>query len=112
MVDYPKVLPTDAVFVLLDKVKGKPVNVPDLVKAAYTLVGYGLHLSFPDVVPSGATAGEDMTEELALVYILDHAQDPGTLAQAGPLAMLALSVALKLAVKFLRDELPKLLPID
>lgn len=112
MVEFPKELPSDAVLLFLDKVRGKPVNLPDLAKAGWNLTGYGLHLGLPAQLPVGAVAGEELTEEAALVYILDHAQSPGTLAQAGPLAVLALSVALKLAVKFLRDELPKLLPID
>ena len=112
MVEFPKSLPQDAVLLFLDKVRGKPVDLPVLAKAAWNLAGFGLNLGLPEVLPVGATAGEELTEEAALVYILDHAQDPGVLKQAGPLAMLALSVALKLAVKFLRDELPKLLPID
>ena len=112
MVDFPKALPTDAVLLFLDKVRGKPVDLPVLAKAGWNLVGYGIGLGLPEVLPVGATAGEDMTEEAALVYILDHAQNDGVLKQAGPLAMLALSIALKLVVKFLKDELPKLLPID
>ncbi len=112
MTEYPKSLPIGAVGLLLDKVKGKPVPIPDLVHGAWELVGYGLHISLPEVLPVGATAGEELTEEEALVYVLDHAQNDGVLKQAGPLAMFALSIALKLAVKFLKDELPKLLPID
>lgn len=112
MLDFPKSLPTDAVLLFLDKVRGKPVDLPILAKAAWNIVGYGLSLSLPEVLPVGATAGEELTEEEALVYVLDHAQNDGVLKQAGPLAMFALSIALKLAVKFLKDELPKLLPID
>lgn len=113
MVDYPVALPVDAVSVFLDKVKGKPVNVPELVHASWALVGYGLHLGLPVDQLKGAVAGADeMSEEAALIYVLDHGQNAGVIKQAGPLVGIALSIALKLALKFLRDELPKLLPID
>lgn len=111
MQEYPKSVPQDAIYLFLDEVRGKHHPVPDLVNAGWNLVGFGLHLGLPQVQPVGATADEQLSEEAALVYVLDHLQDPGTAAQAGPLAAIALSIVLKLAWSYLQKKLPDLLPI-
>jgi hypothetical protein len=110
LLEYPKQVPQTAIYLFLDEVRGKHHPVPDLVNAGWNLVGYGLHLGLPQVQPVGATADE-MSDEDALVYMLDNLQDPGTAAQAGPLAALALSIVLKLAWSYLQKKLPDLLPI-
>jgi len=111
MLEYPKVLPQDALYLFLDEVRGKHHPVPDMVNAGWNITGYGLHLGLPQAQPIGASGDVQMTEEEALTFVLDNVQDPSTAAQAGPLAGIALSIVLKLAWSYLQKKLPDLLPI-
>lgn len=42
MIDYPDSLPTDAILVLVDKLRGKPVELAQALKAAWNIAGYAM----------------------------------------------------------------------
>lgn len=96
MIAYPEIMPTEALMLLLDKVRGKPVAVSELVHGAWNVIGYGLNQSLP--LPEAIGDAGEITDEQALLSLL------GTEDEAvgfGILPAIAISMAIKLAIKLL-----------
>ena len=96
MIAYPEIMPTEALMLLLDKVRGKPVAVSELVHGAWNVIGYGLNQSLP--LPESIGDAGEITDEQALLSLL------GTEDEAvgfGILPAIAISMAIKLAIKLL-----------
>ena len=96
MIAYPQIMPTEALMLLLDKVRGKPVAVSELVHGAWNVIGYGLNQSLP--LPEAIGDAGEITDEQALLSLL------GTEDEAvgfGILPAIAISMAIKLAIKLL-----------
>ncbi len=107
MIDYPKSLPTDALMLMLDKVRGNPVSMAEAVQAAWNISGYGLSLALPTqlvVGDSGAISEETALEELIAYGKGAESGEPHVVG-IGVLPALALSMVVKLALKFLMEHL-------
>lgn len=97
MIAYPVVMPTDALMLLLDKVRGKPVAVSELVHGAWNVIGYGLNQSLP--LPEAIGDVPEITDEQALLSLLGTEDE--FVVGFGILPAIAISMAIKLAIKLL-----------
>ena len=95
---YPSELPLASIKVLLDKVRGGSVSIPECVQAGWILVGYGLGKGVPLNPYFGS---ESISKEDALLALLSQPQEEG--AASGPLLTAALSVALQLALRLISE---------
>lgn len=96
MIAYPQVMPTDALMLLLDKVRGHPVDVSELVHGAWNVIGYGLNQSLP--LPEAIGDAGEITDEQALLSLLGREDEA---VGFGILPAIAISMAIKLAIKLL-----------
>lgn len=103
MIEYPKAMPMDALMLLLDKVRGNPVSVAELVQGAWNISGYGLGLALP--LPSVIGAAGDLSDEQALETLIQYCKDNGDekVSSAGVLPAIALSIVIKLAIRLLSE---------
>lgn len=62
MVPYPSEFPTGALTMILDKLRGQPVLVADLVHGAWNVAGYALAQSLPVQQPIGTQEFKDDIE--------------------------------------------------
>lgn len=104
MVQYPIDMPTDALMLMLDKVRGKDVEVPKLIAAAWNVAGYGLGKWQPtkDQLPFGDSP--EPTDDEALSQLIAF-QSSGQEPVQGVVIGLVIGVAVKLALKFLASYL-------
>jgi len=96
---YPSELPLVSIRVLLDKIRGGSVSIPECVQAGWILVGYGLGKGVPLNPYFGS---ESISEEDALLALLSQPQEEEG-AAGGPLLTAALSVALQLALRLISE---------
>lgn len=103
MIEYPKAMPMDALMLLLDKVRGNPVSVAELVQGAWNISGYGLGLALP--LPSVIGAAGDLSDEQALETLIQYCKDNGDekVSSVGVLPAIALSIVIKLAIRLLSE---------
>lgn len=97
MISYPVVMPTDALLLLLDKVRGKPVAVSELVHGAWNVLGYGLSQTLP--LPEAIGNAGDITDEQAILSLLGSEDE--SVVGIGILPAIAISIVFKLAIKLL-----------
>ena len=97
MVDYPNSLPTDALITLLDVVRGK-IDSSKAVHAAWNLLGFGLSQGFP--LQQGIGDASDGAIAEAIEALL-ASQNPDAIG----FPAVALSIALKLALKIILESL-------
>lgn len=102
MVQYPFDMPTDALMLMLDKVRGKDVETSKLLNAAWNVAGYGLGKWQPtkDQLPFGDAP--EPTDEEALELLISSQASSQEPAQ-GVLLGLVIGMAVKLALKFLAE---------
>ena len=104
MIEYPKTMPVGALMVMLDKVRGNPVSMAEVVQGAWNISGYGLGLALP--LPSVIGEAGDLSEEIALENLIQYSKEeatPNSVAGGGILPALALSVVIKLAIRLLSE---------
>jgi hypothetical protein len=102
MIEYPKTMPVDALMLMLDKVRGNPVSMAEVVQGAWNISGYGLGLALP--LPSVIGAAGDLSDETALETLIQYSQqEADQVSSAGILPALALSVVIKLAIRLLSE---------
>lgn len=70
MVAYPTALPTDAVAVLINKLRGQDVSLADLLLAEWNLQGFAF--SFVSDTPSGAAALSFPDDAALATYLEDN----------------------------------------
>lgn len=102
MIEYPKVMPVDALMLMLDKVRGNPVSMAEVVQGAWNISGYGLGLALP--LPSVIGAAGDLSDENALEALIQYSQqEADQVSSAGILPAMALSIVIKLAIRLLSE---------
>lgn len=98
---YPTELPTEALTMMLDKVRGKAVETSELVRAAWCVVGYGLGKGMPAPTIFGLSDETAITEEGAIMSLLAGDDD----APQGILIGMAISIAIKIAMQIIKASL-------
>ena len=102
MIEYPKVMPVDTLMLMLDKVRGNPVSMAEVVQGAWNISGYGLGLALP--LPSVIGAAGDLSDENALEALIQYSQqEADQVSSAGILPAMALSIVIKLAIRLLSE---------
>jgi hypothetical protein len=97
---YPTELPLDELRTLYAKVKGRAVEIPQLLHAAWVVAGYGLG-RFGGELPVGeAEPGQSPVDEL---NALEQLVSPVPPVGSGLAASLIWPVVLKLALKILAE---------
>jgi hypothetical protein len=96
--EYPKDLPVSSLNTLLSRLRGSASNA-EAIHAAWVVLGYGLHLGMPVKVFGDNEA--TLKEEAAIMELLEN--EPNV--AGGPLASIALSVVIKLALKILSESI-------
>lgn len=103
LLPYPAAFPQEALLMMLDKFRGKEVSAPELVHAAWNVVGYGLSQS----LGGGAMVANDVPEGVSDADLIATALRQHGVEVDGENAtsftfvpwMLIVSVAVKLIVK-------------
>lgn len=62
---YPVGLPTEAIMILIDKLRGSNVGNNDLLLASWNLVGYGLSQLSPKLAEEGLAFSKPVVEKFA-----------------------------------------------
>jgi len=77
LLPYPNSFPQDALLLILDKIRGKDVSLPDLVHAAWNVLGYGLAQSIGggQVVAGEIEALAKLSDEELLTSVLKQGGD-------------------------------------
>ena len=77
LLPYPNSFPQDALLLMLDKIRGKDVSLPDLVHAAWNVLGYGLAQSIGggQVVAGEIEALAKLSDEELLTSVLKQGGD-------------------------------------
>lgn len=101
MIEYPKAMPVDALMLMLDKVRGNPVSMAEVVQGAWNISGYGLGLALP--LPSVIGEAGELSDEAALESLIQYAKQEEGVSGVGILPALALSVVIKLAIRLLSE---------
>jgi hypothetical protein len=102
MIEYPKAMPVDALMLMLDKVRGNPVSMAEVVQGAWNISGYGLGLALP--LPSVIGAAGDLSDENALEALIQYSQqEVDQVSSAGILPAMAFSIVIKLAIRLLSE---------
>ena len=107
LLPYPNVFPQEALMMMLDKFRGKEVAVPDLVNAAWNVLGYGLSQSLGggQIVAGEVEALSKMTDEEVIASVLQqHGADvssPGVVGVGIVPMLLIAKIALKVLVNLL-----------
>jgi hypothetical protein len=97
MVDYPASLPTDALMVLLDVVRGK-TDSSKAIQAGWNVLGYGLSQGFPVQQGIGDYSEQEYSDALQTLIAHDHPEAIGFPA-------VAFGIVLKLALKVILEAL-------
>lgn len=63
MTPYPVGLPTEAIMILIDKLRGSDVQNNDLILAAWNLAGYALNQITPNVEPRMSLLSDNASAE-------------------------------------------------
>ena len=106
LLPYPSTLPQEALMMMLDKFRGKEVNTPDLVNAAWNVVGYALGQSVgggqmvAGDVPEDASDADVIASVLKQYGSLDNGPEKTVTFTFIPWIVVA-KIAVKLIVKLL-----------
>lgn len=95
MVNYPSVLPQEALLVMLDKVRGKDVSLAELVHAAWNVQGYAQAQFIGGGVAIGSTEVQTVSDE----KLIEEALKVGEEADAKGFLPIPWILLAKLAIK-------------
>lgn len=101
MQPYPKDFPSDAFLMVLDKVRGRDVSIPDLANAAWNVQGYamGQALGGGPAITGGPSTTLNRSDEELLTEAIAHAgSPPGTVQGFFPWLLVV-----RLAIKILTN---------
>lgn len=106
LLPYPSSFPQEALMMMLDKFRGNEVNTPDLINAAWNVVGYGLGQTMgggkivAGDVPEDASDADIIASVLKQYGSLDNGPENTVTFTFIPWIVVA-KVAIKLIVKLL-----------
>lgn len=99
LVNYPVQFPQEALLTILDKVRGKPVSLAELLHAGWNVQGYAQAQTVGGGNAIGAVDASSVTLESAIVDILDAHEAELNGAKSFPL--IGWPVILKLVISLL-----------
>lgn len=111
MTNYPNILPTDAVLLIVDKLRGKPSDWNTVLLAAWNILGYALSqisINSPDRIldmQSEIASVKIETEEEAAVFIEQAFLTKGEGDQPVKATGVVLLIIIKLITKFIINVL-------
>jgi hypothetical protein len=105
MVEYPDSLPTDAVLVIIDRLRGKQIENAKLILAAWNLTGYALSQVTKENKPiiKSEDPREDSDDADLLESVLAMSQNPT--GEAVAKAVIPWVLVLKIATRILLSVL-------
>lgn len=105
MVDYPDSMPTDAILVLVDKLRGKQVELSLALKAAWNIAGYAMSQIVKEgkpIVKSEDPRSDSDDADLLQSIVAMHSNPTGeTVAKAMVPWVIVLRIALKVLMSVL-----------
>jgi hypothetical protein len=106
LLPYPNSFPQEALMMMLDKIRGKEVAVPELVNAAWNVAGYALAQSIGggQVIAGEVEALSKLGDEELLSSLLDqHGAKISDTDQVASLGLVPWLMIARIAIKILKD---------
>jgi hypothetical protein len=107
LLPYPDSFPQEALMMMLDKIRGKDVSVPDLVHAAWNVTGYALAQSIGggQVIAGEIEALSKLSEEELLQSIINQNGEKSENSNVAAIGLVPWLMVAKIAIKILKDYL-------
>jgi hypothetical protein len=106
LLPYPNSFPQEALMMMLDKIRGKEVDVPELVNAAWNVAGYALAQSIGggQVIAGEVEALSKLGDEELLSSLLEqHGAKVSDTDQVASLGLVPWLMIARIAIKLLKD---------
>jgi hypothetical protein len=106
LLPYPNSFPQEALMMMLDKIRGKEVAIPELVNAAWNVAGYALAQSIGggQVIAGEVEALSKLGDEELLSSLLEqHGAKTSDTDQVASLGLVPWLMIARIAIKLLKD---------
>jgi hypothetical protein len=106
LLPYPNSFPQEALMMMLDKIRGKEVAIPELVNAAWNVAGYALAQSIGggQVIAGEVEALSKLGDEELLSSLLEqHGAKVSDTDQVSSLGLVPWLMIARIAIKLLKD---------
>ena len=106
LLPYPNSFPQEALMMMLDKVRGKEVAIPELVNAAWNVAGYALAQSIGggQVIAGEVEALSKLGDEELLSSLLEqHGAKVSDTDQVASIGLVPWLMIARIAIKILKD---------
>jgi len=106
LLPYPNSFPQEALMMMLDKIRGKEVAIPELVNAAWNVAGYALAQSIGggQVIAGEVEALSKLGDEELLSSLLQqHGAKVSDTDQVASLGIVPWLMIARIAIKLLKD---------
>mgnify|MGYP007046844037 CR=1 FL=1 len=106
LLPYPNSFPQEALMMMLDKIRGKEVAIPELVNAAWNVAGYALAQSIGggQVIAGEVEALSKLGDEELLSSLLEqHGAKVSDTDQVASIGLVPWLMIARIAIKLLKD---------
>lgn len=106
LLPYPNSFPQEALMMMLDKIRGKEVAIPELVNAAWNVAGYALAQSIGggQVIAGEVDALSKLGDEELLSSLLEqHGAKVSDTDQVASIGLVPWLMIARIAIKILKD---------
>lgn len=106
LLPYPNTFPQEALMMMLDKIRGKEVAIPELVNAAWNVAGYALAQSIGggQVIAGEVEALSKLGDEELLSSLLEqHGAKVSDTDQVASIGLVPWLMIARIAIKILKD---------
>jgi len=106
LLPYPNSFPQEALMMMLDKIRGKEVAIPELVNAAWNVAGYALAQSIGggQVIAGEVEALSKLGDEELLSSLLEqHGAKVSDTDQVASIGLVPWLMIARIAIKILKD---------
>lgn len=106
LLPYPNSFPQEALIMMLDKIRGKEVAIPELVNAAWNVAGYALAQSIGggQVIAGEVDALSKLGDEELLSSLLEqHGAKVSDTDQVASIGLVPWLMIARIAIKILKD---------
>lgn len=104
---YPNTFPQEALLMILDKIRGKEVSIPDLVHGAWNVVGYGLSQSVGggQIVAGEVEAFSKMSDEELVSSVLSQYGTKVDNSNVAAIGLVPWLMITRIAIKIIKELL-------